>query len=76
MADSLKKRLKLGATGAYPRGKLDDNDGGELRFALIRDGDTVRFEFGTTLSWFAMSTNDAKNLAAMLMQCAAGGKSN
>ncbi len=50
MADSLKKLLKLGATGAYPRGKLDDTDGGELRFALIRDGDTVRIEFGTTLS--------------------------
>ena len=76
MMGILAKRLKLGATGAFPDGKLDKSDEGELRMALSMQGDYVRIDFGKPVAWFAVTKNEAKELAARLMQCAVGGDSN
>lgn len=73
----LKKKLKLGATGAFPQGQSNPADEGELRFAVssLTNGD-VRIDFGKPVAWFTMSANDAKALAAVLLKHAGGGVSN
>jgi hypothetical protein len=68
----LKKRLKLGATGAFPDGKLDKSDEGELRMAVSSGNGLVRIDFGKPVAWFAIPANHAKELAALLMRHAGG----
>lgn len=67
----LAKKLKLGATGAFPQGKVNRTDEGELRMAVSNDGKIVRLDFGKPVTWIGMSPNDAKEFAALLMQHAA-----
>jgi len=70
---NLKRRLNLGATGAYPDGKLNASDEGELRMAVSSANGLVRIDFGKPIEWFAMPANQAKELAALLMRHAGGG---
>lgn len=72
---SLKERLKLGATGAFPEGKLNATDEGEIRMAVSSANGFVRIDFGKPIAWVSFSANQAKELAAILMQHATGGKS-
>lgn len=73
----LKKRLKLGATGAFPQGKLNSSDEGELRMAVSSDGrGLVRVDFGKPVAWFALPANEAKALAALLMRHAGSPETN
>lgn len=67
---------KLGATGAFPDGKLGEHDEGALQFGVASSGDLVHVNFGKPVSWFALPKNDAKALAALLMKHATGGKQN
>ena len=57
---------KLGATGQFPQGKLDESDEGELTLAVTRVGDVVRIDFGKSVAWLAMSPEDAMGLASLL----------
>lgn len=73
----LAKKLKLGASGAFPDGKLNRHDEGELRLAVGRDANgLVRVEFGKPVAWLALPPNEAKELAALLMRHAGGGVNN
>jgi len=64
---------QLGATGAYPEGKLNKDDEGALQFGIARGGDgLVHINFGKPVAWFAIPPNDAKQLAALLMKHATG----
>jgi hypothetical protein len=67
----LAKKLKLGATGAFPRGKLNRTDEGELRMAISNNGELVRIDFGKPVAWLGLRPNEAKEFAALLMQHAA-----
>lgn len=71
----MKKRLKLGATGAFPDGKMNQHDEGELRFAISNANGEVRIDFGKPVRWISLSANQAKELAAVIMQHANGGVS-
>jgi len=71
----LKKRLNLGATGAFPDGRLNRTDEGEFRMAVSSGNGLVRIDFGKPTAWIAFSANEAKELAALLMKHATGGKS-
>ena len=71
----LKKRLNLGATGAFPEGKLNPTDEGELRMAVSSANGLVRIDFGKPTAWVAFPANQAKELAALLMRHATEGKS-
>lgn len=64
----LKKRLNLGATGAYPDGKLNSTDEGELRMSVTSANGLVRIDFGKPTAWVAFPANQAKELAALLMR--------
>ena len=70
----LKKRLNLGATGAFPDGKMNATDEGELRMAVSSANGLVRIDFGKPTAWVAFPANQAKELAALLMRHATGGK--
>jgi hypothetical protein len=63
-------RPNLGATGAFPQGKLNDNDEGELRMAVGYEpvGDIVRVEFGKPVAWLGLPRVNAVELANMLLR--------
>lgn len=70
----LKKKLSLGATGSFPEGKLDASDEGELRLAVSSGNGLIRIDFGKPTAWVAFPANQAKELAALLMQHAGSGR--
>jgi hypothetical protein len=59
--------LKLGATGTFPKGKLDETDEGALTFAVARDGDNVRIDFGTPVAWLVCPLETAIDFAKALL---------
>lgn len=60
---------KIGATGAFPRGKVDVTDDGELRMAIAADfrNAIVRIEFGTPTAWVGLPSREARELATLLI---------
>lgn len=58
---------KLGATGNFPRGKLNEDDEGELRLSVGRKDGTVCIEFGKPVHWFGMPPTEAVQLAKLLL---------
>lgn len=66
--EELKRRLKLGATGTHPLGKLNEDDQGGLRFAIAATDGLVRVEFGKELSWLAIPPDVAVKFAQALLE--------
>jgi hypothetical protein len=59
---------KLGATGDFPRGKLDPTDEGGLRMAFtVKDG-TVVVKFFKPVAWIGLTPADARQFAVFLMK--------
>lgn len=67
---SVRVPCKLGATGDFPEGKLDETDEGELQIALSSDPAqrVVRLDFGKKIAWLALPPQTARLLAADLAQ--------
>jgi len=64
------KQITPGATGAFPEGKLDEHDQGQLRMLVSHDEKNVRLDFGKSVAWIAMPTNEALTIAfAILEHC-------
>jgi len=62
---------KLGPTGHYPRGPLNEYDEGEIKIAIGHTEDaTVFMDFGTRIRWIAMGPEQARELAEMLSRSA------
>ena len=57
---------KLGATGQFPRGKLTDEDEGEIALAVTVDKNTLIIDFGKSVKWFGMSKEQAHQLADLI----------
>jgi len=66
-------KFDLGATGKFPEGKLNEQDKGEIRFAVMGDakGNVVLY-FGRDVTWIAMPPETAYELARLLQQTADG----
>jgi hypothetical protein len=64
------KREKLGATGQFPEGKLSRSNEGEIRMAIGWDeiNKVVRVEFGTSITWFGLSQEEAVAMAHLLLR--------
>lgn len=62
------ERLKLGATGNYPQGKLNDADEGEIQVAIAADTKEgkVLINFGTPVSWIGFDFGQAIAIANSL----------
>lgn len=59
--------MKLGPTGRFPRGKLDEGDEGELLCAISVNRGTVILAFGTSVEWLGLTPQGARMLAEALM---------
>lgn len=61
--------LDLGPTGKFPKGKLNADDEGELRFAIAADKERqkVLLDFGKSVKWIAMDPSLARDLAKQLI---------
>jgi hypothetical protein len=57
-----------GATGQFPRGKLNKDDDGELKIAVGQNKGVVFMEFGKLISWIAMEPAQAEEFARTLLQ--------
>ncbi len=59
----------LGATNAYPYGKLNQGDEGELRFAITADlrNGVVLIDFGKDLSWMGLPADMAVRFGEALI---------
>jgi hypothetical protein len=62
------KPPRLGATGDFPRGKLNADDEGGLILAITVIDQTLRIEFGKPIAWLAMSRDEAIGFAELIMQ--------
>jgi hypothetical protein len=63
-------KRKLGATGEFPLGKLNDDDQGALRLGVAYDpvDGIVRMEFGKPVAWLGFPPSDAIELAKLLLK--------
>ena len=62
----------IGATGRFPDGKVTPDDEGELAIAITHKDGLVNIYFGKEVSWIGMRPQDARGLAALLVQHADG----
>ena len=63
------KDFQLGATGEFPRGKIDRLDEGQIKFAIAADHktDTVVINFGKKVVWLGMTADEAIDVANSLI---------
>jgi len=62
------ERLRLGATGQYPEGKLTREDEGGIRIATTSKNGKVILAFGKEIAWLGFTPQGAIDLGANLMQ--------
>jgi len=58
----------LGPTGAFPDGKLNPQDEGEIRVGVAVHHDYVVLNFGKPISWIGMLPGQARELARSLVE--------
>ena len=61
---------KLGPTGRFPRGKLSQDDEGEIQFGISSDPaqGLVRIDFGKPVAWLACPPELAEQMAGLLIK--------
>lgn len=60
----------IGATGEYPRGKMSEDDEGEIRLAIGHNGTEVIIQFGTPVTWLGMPKSNAKEFGEKVLKAA------
>lgn len=74
LSDDVRKKAAevqpLGATGEFPRGKIEPSDEGEIRFAVGADQETqtVVLDFGKPVAWIGMTPEQAVEIAQSLIE--------
>jgi hypothetical protein len=61
-------RFKLGATGRFPKGKLNADDEGELRMAVTHNEGNVEIHFGKPVAWIGIPPAQAIEFARAIME--------
>lgn len=61
---------KLGPTGEFPGGRLNDSDGGALTIGMKADQGNVVIAFGTFVDWLGMPPDDAIEFAQRIITLA------
>lgn len=54
---------KLGPTGQFPDGKLEENDEGQIKMLISSSEKHIRIDFGKPVAWFAMEKSQALTFA-------------
>ena len=62
--------LKIGATGNFPEGKINDDDEVEITIAIAADKENrkVILDFGKPIVWIGLSRYQALDIAKMLTE--------
>lgn len=60
---------KFGATGNFPKGKLNEDDEGAIKIGIAFDptNQIVRIEFGTPVTWLGLPPEEAIQFANMIL---------
>lgn len=58
---------KLGATGNFPKGKLNQDDGGELRTALYIKDNRLIIDYGKLVAWVGLDKKAALQYAQAII---------
>ncbi len=63
-------KRKIGATGKFPSGVLNDEDEGELALGVARDpvDGLVHLNFGKSVEWLALPPETAASLGRLLLK--------
>ena len=64
----LAEALKVGATGEFPHGKLNESDEGEIRLAIGSFKGNVILVFGKPITWIGLPPHEARALAEKLRE--------
>ncbi len=64
------ERLRLGATGAYPKGKLNECDDGEIQLAITADtkNRVIVMNFGTPTAWVGFYPEQCEQIIESLQE--------
>lgn len=64
--------MAFGPTGEFPRGKITENDQGELVMGVAADHEhgVVVVQFGSSVHWLGLPPSSARELAASLIRAA------
>lgn len=64
-----KQPRELGALGTFSRGKISQDDEGDIRLAVTHDSDgVVRIDFGKPVAWIGMPKSQAAELAKIILK--------
>ena len=61
---------KIGPTGEYPDGKIDDSDEGAIEIAIAADPEKglVAVAFGSPVAWLALPPENARQFGESLIK--------
>ena len=64
--------LGLGGTGKFPKGKLNEDDQGELKIAMgiNREHKKIMIDFGKEIAWMGLEAEEARAFAEGLIDAA------
>lgn len=69
--NKIQKELNLGATGRFPHGQqYNPSDKGQLKSAIVRDGNDIFIIFGAPVEWLALTKSSARDLGISLINIA------
>ena len=61
-------KLKLGATGDYPDGKINESDEGGIQIAIGRENNRVVVHFGKPTAWIGFDQAKAVEFAVTILK--------
>ena len=61
------QKKKIGPTGEYPAGKINEDDEGGLAFSIYVQKGRIVIDFGQSIKWFGMGPDEAIALAKILI---------
>lgn len=64
------KTLKLGATGKFPEGQVNEHDEGELRLGIAVDYQQaiIHIAFGKKVTWIGLPSQSAREFARLILE--------
>lgn len=69
-------KLRLGSTGLFPEGKLNEDDEGEIAIAIMIINNKIIIDFGKQIHWIGFTKEQAEQIGYSLIKKASklGGK--
>lgn len=70
MGEAHRRKIKIGPTGEFPKGKIHPTDEGELAMAIAAIEGKIVIRFGTPTAWIGMDKAQALEMAQHLTRIA------